>query len=55
MDIGIILSIAALVLWAVATFAIGDVPGYVHLLLTLGLALLFWRISRRNSTRTPPA
>lgn len=49
MDIGILLSLAMLLVWAVATFVIGNAPGYVHLLLTLGLALLFWRISVRNA------
>ena len=54
MDIGIILSLAMLAVWAVATFVIGDAPGFVHLLLTLGLALFFWRFAQRNAKPGKP-
>lgn len=55
MDPAILVSVALLALWAVATFVIGDAPGWVHLLLTVGLSLLFWRIAVRNTKpRNPP-
>ena len=43
MDLGIAASIVILIVWAVVTF-MGDAPGYVHLLLTIGFFLLFWRV-----------
>ena len=43
MDLGIAASVVILIVWAVLTFT-GDAPGYVHLLLTIGFFLLFWRI-----------
>jgi hypothetical protein len=52
MDIGIVLSLAMIAVWAVATFVIGDAPGWVHLLLTGGLFVFFWRIAKRGET--PP-
>ncbi len=55
MDLGIIAAIAMLVVWAVITFTT-EAPGYVHLLLTLGVFILIWRITVRASrnTRPPP-
>ena len=47
MDLGIIGAIAMLVVWAVATVFF-DAPGWVHLLLSLGVFLLIWRIVTRN-------
>lgn len=43
MDIGIIAAIVMLVVWAVGTF-VYEAPGYIHLLLTLGVFLLIWRV-----------
>jgi hypothetical protein len=43
MDFGIIAAVVMLVVWAVLTFTT-EAPGYVHLLLTIGLFVLFWRI-----------
>ena len=40
----IAVAIAMLVVWAVWTFVINDAPGWVHLLLSLGVFLLIWRI-----------
>jgi len=55
MDIGIIASVVMLVVWAIVTFTT-EAPGYVHLLLTLGVFLLIWRITVRSSRSTrPPA
>lgn len=53
MDIGIIAAIAMLVIWAFATFTT-EAPGYVHLLLTLGVFLLIWRIAVRGTRRPKP-
>ncbi len=53
MDIGIAAAVLMIVVWAVVTFTT-DAPGYVHLLLTIGFFLLFWRIivvaNRRSDT-----
>jgi hypothetical protein len=53
MDPGLIAAIVMLVVWAVATFTT-DAPGYVHLLLTLGIFLLIWRITVRSSRKPDP-
>lgn len=50
MDLGIIIAVAMLVLWAVGTFVF-EAPGYIHLLLTAGVFLLIWRIVVRGSPR----
>ena len=52
MDIGIVAAVLMLAVWAVLTFAT-EAPGYVHLLLTIGFFLLFWRISARGGTAGP--
>jgi hypothetical protein len=51
MDPGIIAALAMLVVWGVGTFAF-DAPGWIHLLLTVGVFLLIWRIVQRD-TRAP--
>lgn len=43
MDIGIIAAIAMLVVWSIGTF-VYEAPGYIHLLLTVGVFLLIWRV-----------
>ena len=48
MDLGIAAAIVMIVVWAVVTFTT-EAPGYVHLLLTIGFFLLFWRIAVRDS------
>jgi hypothetical protein len=55
MDLGLIAAVAMLVVWAVVTFTT-EAPGYVHLLLTIGVFILIWRITVRTSrnTRPPP-
>ena len=50
MDLGIIAAVIMLIAWAVITFTT-NAPGYVHLLLTIGFFLLFWRIAERGSKR----
>jgi hypothetical protein len=50
MDLGIIVAVAMLALWAVGTFVF-EAPGYIHLLLTAGVFLLIWRIVVRGSPK----
>jgi uncharacterized membrane protein len=48
MDIGIIAAIAMLVVWAVVAFTT-SAPGWIHILLTMGMSLLIYRIVVRGS------
>lgn len=48
MDIGIVTSIVMLVTWGIWTFGF-DAPGFAHLLLTGGVALLIWRVVKLGS------
>ena len=43
MDIGILTGVGMLVVWAIATFAF-EAPGWLHLLLTVGMILSIYRI-----------
>ena len=59
MDLGMLGAIALLVIWAVAALVF-EGPGWVHLLLTVGVSLLIYRIVARSSTlddprKAPPA
>lgn len=55
MDLGLIAAVVMLVVWGFLTFTT-EAPGYVHLLLTLGVFLLIWRITVRASRGSrPPA
>ncbi len=47
-----IAAIAMLVVWGVGTFAFAG-PGWIHLLLTLGLSILIWRIVVRGVPDEP--
>ncbi|MEP6690148.1 MAG: DUF5670 family protein [Gemmatimonadaceae bacterium] len=51
MDLGIIAAIVMLVVWAVLTFGFAPAPGWIHLLLTLGVFLLIYRIVVRGSKK----
>lgn len=53
MDLGILAAIAMLVVWAVATF-VYEAPGWIHLLLSVGLFVLMWRIVVRGTRRAVP-
>ncbi len=53
MDLGILVALAMLVLWAVATFKF-DAPGWMHLLLSAGIFLLIWRIVVRGTEGGAP-
>jgi uncharacterized membrane protein len=52
MDLGIFIGIAMLVLWAIAALVFNG-PGWVHLLLTLGVFLIIYRIVVRGDRRRP--
>lgn len=54
MDIGIITAIAMLVAWAIGALMF-DAPGWIHILLTVGVSMLIWRIvALTDRTRPPP-
>lgn len=51
MDLGIVAGIVLLVIWATSVFMYSG-PGWVNLLLTLGVTILIWRVVVRG-TRSP--
>ncbi len=51
MDLGIAAAVVIIAVWAVVTFTT-EAPGYVHLLLTVGFFLLFWRIIANGGGRS---
>jgi hypothetical protein len=55
MDLGIIGAIVLLIVWAVGALVIQG-PGYIHLLLTIGVSLLIFRIVARSASaeKNPP-
>ena len=48
MDVGVIIAVAMLLVWAVVAL-VYDGPGWIHLLLTLGVALLIYRVVLRGT------
>lgn len=54
MDLGILAAVAMLIVWAVGTFFF-EAPGWLHILLTLGVFLLIWRITVRVTSSARPA
>lgn len=53
MDLGILAALVMLGIWAFATFTT-EAPGWIHLLLTVGVFLILYRIVVRG-TRKPKA
>lgn len=51
MDVGLIGGIVMLVLWAAGTFFL-DAPGWINLLLSVGVFIVIWRIASRNASNT---
>jgi uncharacterized membrane protein len=51
MDLGILAAIVMLAVWAFATFTT-EAPGWIHLLLTVGVFLLIYRIVVRGTPAT---
>jgi uncharacterized membrane protein len=48
MDLGIIAAVVMLIIWAIVTFAT-SAPGWIHILLTMGMFLLIYRIVVRGT------
>jgi uncharacterized membrane protein len=48
MDLGIIAALVMLVVWGVVTFTT-SAPGWIHVLLTMGMFLLIYRIVVRGT------
>ena len=53
MDLGIIAALAMLVIWAVVAFTT-SAPGWIHILLTMGMSLLIYRIVVRGTRGVAP-
>ena len=57
MDLGIIIAFIVLIVWAIGALVMQG-PGWIHLLLTIGVSLLIFRIvvstSRDTDKRPPP-
>jgi len=50
MNLGIVGALVLLLIWAIAALVV-EGPGWVHLLLTVGVSLLIYSIVIRSSTR----
>jgi uncharacterized membrane protein len=48
MDLGIVAAVLMLIIWAVVTFTT-TAPGWIHILLTMGMFLLIYRIVVRGT------
>jgi uncharacterized membrane protein len=48
MDLGLIAALVMLVVWAIVTF-MTSAPGWIHILLTMGMFLLMYRIVVRGT------
>jgi len=51
-DLGLVAGIVMLVVWAIAALVM-DGPGWVHLLLTVGVFLIIYRIVARGTPDAP--
>ena len=52
MDLGIVVGIALIIIWAIGALMF-NAPGWVHLLLTVGVFVVIWRIVVRGDRRHP--
>lgn len=52
MDFGIIAGVLLVVVWAVVALVMNG-PGWIHLLLTVAVSLIIWRIVVRGDRRHP--
>ena len=48
MKYGIVVGVGMLIVWAIGTFAF-EAPGWIHLLLSVGVFLIIWRIVVRGT------
>ena len=53
MDVALIAGIVMLVLWAAGTFFL-EAPGWINLLLSVGVFVVIWRIVVRGTGSTTP-
>lgn len=55
MDLGIIIALVLLIVWAIGALVMQG-PGWIHLLLTVGVSLLIFRIvvSTSGESKQPP-
>ena len=55
MDLGIIVAVIVLIVWAVGALVMQG-PGWIHLLLTVGVSLLIYRIvvTTSGASKRPP-
>jgi hypothetical protein len=53
LDLGIIIGVIMLVIWAVFVFIVNNAPGFIHLLLTVGLFIVIWRIVALGAPMPP--
>jgi hypothetical protein len=51
-DIGILIGIAMIIIWAIGALVF-EAPGWVHLLLTIGVFVVIWRIVVTGDRRHP--
>ena len=49
MDLGILLALVLIAVWAVVALGFNG-PGWIHLLLTVGVSLFLWRWASRKKT-----
>jgi len=54
MDIGLVAAVVMLIVWAIGAFVF-DAPGWIHLLLSVGMFLLIWRIAVVTVAHRSPA
>ena len=52
MDLGIIIALIVLIVWAIGALVMQG-PGWIHLLLTVGVSLLIYRIVARGTPKPP--
>ncbi|HTE44723.1 MAG TPA: DUF5670 family protein [Gemmatimonadaceae bacterium] len=52
MDLGLLTGIALIIVWAIGALMY-DAPGWIHLLLTVGVFVVIWRIVVRGDRRRP--
>ena len=49
MDLGILVGIALIVIWGIGAL-VYEAPGWIHLLLTVGVFVVIWRIVVRGGS-----
>ncbi|MGH7688880.1 MAG: hypothetical protein ACREN3_04675 [Gemmatimonadaceae bacterium] len=53
MDLGILAALVLIAVWAVVALGFSG-PGWIHLLLTVGVATLIWRVASRSKGAKHP-